>query len=531
MADRKISQLTDGGTSLTGDEFEVNRGGQSRRVTLPSIATKSTDLSDMPSSLTGKARQKLVVNDAEDGYELVSSTTVQGFDDKTAQTLSFNDGTRELTLTPVLTEYSVTVATGEKFTFNTPQTIQITNTSGLHLIWYDANGVLQSQAGLNAQQIYDTLVPNIAVAVVEWGITDARSNFVTEILKGRDMNNTTWIKNAFDNQIAVLSGHTLSNDPSNGGTVTPSGNDDTSAQFAIGEGYSIWTDGKWQSLSRAVGADWNVYYKTSSDLRHLLKTAFPVLTDIDVGVGATGRLVRADGATPVVVTSGDFVWYFVGISNDITTPKRLVSFMGINEYGTLGAAQASLQDEVASVERAFAIRQEFAVIYGAIYETSNSYANAVKARIRDLQIIQSEAQGGSVSSFPPELVDGSDASGLHNHNSLYANLTGNNATVFENTKTETFASIIELDFSERSSFEIEITGNTTIQAINHSKGQFPDIKYTVNTVTPPTIILDPTDFEPFDENTDLPNANGDYCQIIGASDGTKIKWDARTKIA
>jgi len=107
---------------------------------------------------------------------------------------------------------------------------------------------------------------------------------------------------------------------------------------------------------------------------------------------------------------------------------------------------------------------------------------------------------------------------------------GNESPVFENTKLEAFAPTIILDASQRSVFEIEITGNTTINVINHVDGQFPTIKYTINTDIIPTIILAPT-FIAFDDAASLPNANGDKAVIIGESDGVTILWDVKTKKA
>jgi len=107
---------------------------------------------------------------------------------------------------------------------------------------------------------------------------------------------------------------------------------------------------------------------------------------------------------------------------------------------------------------------------------------------------------------------------------------GNNNTVFENTKSETFATSKTFDLSTRSNFSIEITGNITIDASNLVDGQTILIECTINTVTPPTITL-AAKFIALDDGTAAPNADGDVFYIIGFVDGININYDIRTKIA
>lgn len=389
-------------------------------------ATKSTELSDMPTQAIFDAApvgSKLVKKD-NDGYNLVASTTVSGFNDKNAQTLSFDDATRTLTLTATAESYSITSSIGKTFE-KTLDSIQIANSSGLHGVYYnDTTGELETFTGENRSQIYERMKTSIVVSYIEWSTTDQEHQFYTKVLKGRDMNNTTWAKNAFDKEIYVLNGLVLFDDPSEGGTVIPDGNLDSSAQFGLSEGAALWTDDKHDLPLKPTGDNWTVYYRFDTDeIRNLDKAGFMCLTDVDVGIGATGRLVYNDSGAFEVVGSNNFMYHLVGISNGVEPEHRVVSFIGQNEYSTLISARNNRDVEIAAIDASFGLRQEFETVYAVLFQTRDSYGNAVRARIREISTIINEGGSSVVTSdVPPDLINGSDASYLHNHNSLYVGI-------------------------------------------------------------------------------------------------------------
>lgn len=404
-----------------GNIVTVSGTEDSLLFTAASIPSTFTDLTDTPINYTGQAGNKVVVNSTEDGLEFAGSTTVQGIEDPENVTITFDDITRRLTLTAVSDTFKLVTSDGTSYE-KASDFVDLPAVEGFHLIYYDdSDGVLKSLNSLNRNQIYDTLKVNIAVSVVEYSLLDTRNNFTTVILKGRDMNNTTWLKNAFDKDIYGLQGFSLFDDPSVGGTVTPPDNLDTSAQFGISEGVSLWTDSKYDVNIRNTGDNWNVYYDDGGDLRYITKTGFACLQDTDFALTTTGRLVYNDGGIPTAVGTNNFVWYFIGTSNDKDQSKRLVSFMGQGEYGNINAARNSVLEEATATVNIFGIRQEFTTLYGILYQ-SGSYSNSVQAVIRDVYTVRDELGAVGSTPIPSELVDGSDASTLHNHNSLYAKL-------------------------------------------------------------------------------------------------------------
>jgi hypothetical protein len=257
------------------------------------------------------------------------------------------------------------------------------------------------------------------------------------------MSTDSWVKNFFDEPIYALQGLIQTDDPSVGGTVTPSGNLDASAQFGLSAGSSLFCDRKFLYSTVNSGANWRILYINGVVIDYFDKNSFPVLTDIDLGIDTTGRLLFNNNGSPDVVSDQDYVWYFTGISNDING-SATVSFMGNNEYGNEATAIDALESERATVENAFSIKQEFTLIYAQLYQTRNSYNNAVKARIVDFRALTTTGGSTSTIQLPPELINGGNADSLHSHSAL--NTTYNNA-LSGLTATEVQSAIDELALS------------------------------------------------------------------------------------
>lgn len=374
-----------------------------------------------PTINTGDGGKKVVAKQDLSGYELVASSTNSGFNSKTAQILTFDNGSLTATITPTMTDYSITYANGKELTFLT-DSIEISNESGIHGIYYnDTTGALETFPLEIREEIWDHLMIYIIVGWVEWSVTDQTGNIVTAVFKDRTMSVTTFAKNFFDKSIYVLSGFTVFDDPSFGGSVTPDDDLNTSAQVGFTAGASLFTDSKYPIPVRPVGYSYKVYYKDPlSETRHLQKTDYLFLQDIDLG-GGTARVLFNNAGSPTACNSGNFVWYGIGITNDIDETRQVISFMGETEYGTKAGARAAVGVEINAIESSIDIKQEMSLIYMVLLESKASFTNDTEARIVDVRVVVSDSgavsAGGAV--VPADLVNGSDASYLHNHDVLY----------------------------------------------------------------------------------------------------------------
>lgn len=343
-------------------------------------------LSDTPVNYVGQAGRKIIVSQDELGIEFQTSTSLSGFNNPHNVTMSFVGGvTRKLSLDPTDTiAYFFASNSGTEYS-KAGDEITIPDVEGLHYVYYDNNGDLQSITNPDRITQRNEMIATLPVAYILWDATNKIGNFVTEVLKDKSMVIGAYVKNFYDEQIYTLQGLGLGNDPSVGGTVTPSGDVDASARFSLTEGASLFTDKVFTMNAKLTTANWDIAYLDADKVRIVTKTGFPILQDTDLGVDVTGRVLYNNGAFPQVVTNNRFVWYYVGISNDIDINKRVIMFMGQNEYTSIALARANILVETEDVERSFSIRQEFAIMYAVLFQTSNSYANGVQSRIVDVK--------------------------------------------------------------------------------------------------------------------------------------------------
>lgn len=347
----------------------------------------------------------------------ISADSDPGFDDISESAISFSDVTRIYSLSPTATSFSWRESDGTSRS-STGDSVTITDVCGLHFIYYDGL-TLKSITGFTRSQLAGYFDIYIGVGFVQWHAIAGKSLRVTDYRFTQNVSIASRTNQGFNHQIIAYSGCTLADDPSSGGTVTPTGTLDTDAQFSMGTGDLLFCDRRYTQGAYAIDATWDVAYMDSTCSTYIAKTNFSVLQDTDFSTTTTGRIVRNNVGTPTVVTSGNFVWYFVGVNNDYREVKRYISVMGQNEYSTIATANNAFADEVIEVEAQFDVKQELGLIYGVLLQTKDTYSNSVKARIVNTKRITTDIGSISGTTIPSELVNGSDASSLHNHESLY----------------------------------------------------------------------------------------------------------------
>jgi len=120
--------------------------------------------------------------------------------------------------------------------------------------------------------------------------------------------------------------------------------------------YRSGASGVWRRA--AVGSAYGVYFATRANWNEL--------------TGGSWSLA--------IATSGNFVLAHVFATNNILSPFLLI--MGQAQYNTLTLARAGANNEMSSLVLSGLPSLEFAPLATLIYETKDTYANAVKSRIR-----------------------------------------------------------------------------------------------------------------------------------------------------
>jgi hypothetical protein len=293
-----------------------------------------------------------------------------GFEDRADCVLTWDNGTRTLTLTGTFDFWS----NGEKFT-STGDTFQISDVEGDHFIYYDNTGTLQEITTFDI----DLIKSDCYVAYVYWDATnnEAVPNAICE-QHGSTMDTQTHLYLHHTKGTAFESGLALTI-----ATVDGSGDNATDAQFASSGGI-IWDEDIEHTVtSRANTDNIPVLYRTGAagDWRMNDSTAFPLVT---AGSGRAAWNQFTGGAWQLTeVSNTNFVLaHIYAIPGVNETNGYLVSVLGQAEYGSLALAREGALSEISSVNLTGLPSQEFKEVATIIFQTNDGYTNAVRSRVR-----------------------------------------------------------------------------------------------------------------------------------------------------
>jgi hypothetical protein len=147
-----------------------------------------------------------------------------GHEDNTKSIISFNNTTRVFTIQPSSTSFNVWVK-GIKYTYTTAQTVTIPNTTGLHYIYFNSNGVLESRLS------YFDWENDAPTAYVYWNSITGSSPFVADERHGITMD---WATHEYLHRTrgaVIANGFSISNY-----TTTGTGGNNADAQFDLDSG-------------------------------------------------------------------------------------------------------------------------------------------------------------------------------------------------------------------------------------------------------------------------------------------------------
>lgn len=266
--------------------------------------------------------------------------------------ISFVDGTRTFTIQPQGGESDFIVYCGTQRLIKTAlETIVIDNTDGLHIIYYDTDGVLQSTIGF----VDDIILLYTIVAVVYWNVTEGKSIGFGDERHGITMDGITHLAKHSTNGALYGSGLNIDGLSASGTgyTQTTSGviwDEDIKntplAQlthpFIYKEGASgIWNNSIADSLLGYNGGTGDMYWNEWT--------------------GVTWQLTR------MTVLSNYAIVHFLA-TNDITYP--VIKVMGQSTYSTRNVARDAIVDEIANISFNGLPEPEFVFLYSIIINRS-----------------------------------------------------------------------------------------------------------------------------------------------------------------
>jgi hypothetical protein len=295
-----------------------------------------------------------------------------GFFSRTTSALSFDNGTRNFSITPTGATFDVWVK-GVKYTKTGAQTIQIPALSGNHFIYFDATGALATTQAAGPELFID----NALVSIIYWNTDTNTRTYFAEERHGMQMDGAThsYLHTVFGAQF--ISGLALQ-----GFSVDGDGSLNAHAQFTSDSGTI-----KDEDITINISAQTQipVLFRQGQLWRKKAADAFPFIYSGTAGyTGTSGRIPYnqfTGGAWQLTeIANNAFVLVHLFGTNDIENP--VVAIQGTATYGNITAARLGASSEITSLSGLpFA---EFVALGSVVLESANAFTNTPKAIVRSV---------------------------------------------------------------------------------------------------------------------------------------------------
>ena len=292
-------------------------------------------------------------------------------------TLSFTNATRTLSLSTGSEFHHYQY--GVKYS-KTSDSFPISSAEGLHFVYYNL-GVLAEIVNPTPAQ-YDTIIRNNpTVSQIYWDASNNRADYV-----GNELHRFEFPALVHSYMHFLFSARYTSGLALNTISADASGTLNASAQFGVDSGAISDEDIFLPSPTITSTTGLPIYYLSGTTaaptLRITSNAGYSVLTT------GTGRLAyNTTSVGNYILAEADnnnFVLIHIFGGNHIDTTKRPFAIVGQEQYTTISNARAGAQTEIQNLITTGVVPNESKAIATVIFETSNSYSNAVKARIRSI---------------------------------------------------------------------------------------------------------------------------------------------------
>lgn len=331
------------------------------------VINKVTDLSS-PDNITYPTTLAVsnAITNVDNIFETMKEPT--GFENRTDSVITFDDSTRQFTIAPTGSSFSVWVK-GKKFTITSPQTITLNTVDESKYIYFNSSGLLSYQTYFDVS----IFLNNCMVSIIYWNSSTNSHSYFADERHGLTMDGAThgYLHTVFGTR--YLTGLALQNFNADNNTPT-----DASAQFTSDVGEIRDEDILFQLNGQS---QFPVLYRVNDLWQKKAASAFPLIyngspssytgTRIAYNqlVGSNWQLTEA--------SEGYFVLMHLFATNDIETP--VIALLGINQYQNTPQARAAAESEISALSGL--PFTEFTAIGSVIFETRNSYTNTPKARV------------------------------------------------------------------------------------------------------------------------------------------------------
>jgi hypothetical protein len=310
-----------------------------------------------------------------------------GHEDSTQSTLSFNAGSRTVTIAPTGASFTVWCK-GEKYVFTTAQSVVLPNTTGIHYVYFSSTGVLSAK--LNYFDFHE----DAPTAYVYWNAVTGAAPFFADERHGITLDWQTHEYLHRTRGAALANGFSISNY-----TTTGSGSADADAQLDLSGGTFFDEDLKVQIISTNTPAA-NAWEQDLSGPARI-----PVMYRSGAGWvldSPTNFILKAGTATPRYNTEAAGVWGLTDVPNNQYSTVWVIATNNLTYpvVAIMGQAADSNSGQVENIDWSSLNLDgfpsvEFRPLYKIVFQASSSYANTIKARFTKVFDIRSLVSAGA----------------------------------------------------------------------------------------------------------------------------------------
>lgn len=354
----------------------------------PNIAFSGSidDISDIQitSAVNG---QTLIYNGTNWVNTTFPSTEPIGHENKADSVISFNEGSRQFSIAPASSSYTVW-CTGKRYVKTSTETVTIPDTSGLYYIYFNSSGSLAYKT------TYFTWDQDTPTAYIYWNDVDNKAYFFADERHGVTLD---WATHEYLHRTrgaAIASGFGVNNY-----TTTGDGSSDAHCQLDIANGTffdedlqvdiehsATPTSDTWQQRIQS-GAYIPVFYRSGSVWKKDVATQFPVKQG---AARAQYNLYSGGTWSTVDINNNQFGVSWIVATNNLNEP--IIAILGQTQETNVGNAQAI---DFSSLDLSGFPVFEFRPLYKFIYDTSNTYSNTPHTALKSLIDIRQVISGGT----------------------------------------------------------------------------------------------------------------------------------------
>lgn len=289
---------------------------------------------------------------------------------KEDSTLSCDEGARTVSVTPTTTSFEIW-SSGTKYTKTTAQTVEFTDTEGLHFFFFDGDGVLQTAVGVPLATIVYVITHYAICAMGYWDATNHK--FVPDLQDerhGSSMPSIIHLLNHLALGVIYESGLIISVSADEDGSSI----DHISFSGTLGELQD--EDLRHDIAQHLASANVRLLWREGASGYWRMDETSPAL----VRCYPSGRAYynQYTGGAWQVTQMTEGYWQVVTIYSHPGLSGGWAPVMGQAEYATLEAAQTAA---AARVNLGALPAPEYKLIATVIVQSSDSYSNTVKSKI------------------------------------------------------------------------------------------------------------------------------------------------------